>query len=66
MSDCADPARLTPDERLCQTAMILATGVLRLRQRAALPVEKGRKNLPESSPEGLEVPAKTRLSVRGG
>lgn len=41
MPDCADTARLSPDERLRKAAAILATGVLRLRQRAALPPEKG-------------------------
>ena len=66
MSNCADGTRLTPDERLREAAAILAAGVLRLHQRAALPGENGRKNLVKSSPEGLEVPAKTRLSVRVG
>jgi hypothetical protein len=66
MPDCAGPARLTPDERLREVTTILGVGVLRLRQRAALPGEKGRKNPPESSPDGLEVPAKTVLSVHGG
>ena len=58
MSNCADPARLSPDERLREAAAILAAGVLRLRQRAALPAENGRKNLAESSPDGLEFPRK--------
>ena len=66
MSHCADAARLSPDERLREAAGILAAGVLRLRQRAALPTGNGREDLAESSPDGLEVPAKTRLSVRGG
>lgn len=66
MSNCGDSAHLSPDERLREAAAILATGVLRLRQRAALPGENGRTNLAESSPDGLEVPAKTRLSVRVG
>jgi hypothetical protein len=66
MSNCADPARLSPDERLREAAAILAAGVLRLRLRAALPAENGRKNVEKSSPDGLEVPAKTRLSVRVG
>ena len=66
MSNCADAAHLSPDERLREAAAILATGVLRLRQRAALPTEKGRKNPVESSSDGLEVPAETRLSVRVG
>ena len=60
------PELISTDDRLSELGRILAAGVLRLRQRAALPTENGRKNLPESSPEGLEVPAKTRLSVRVG
>jgi hypothetical protein len=66
MSNCADPARLSADNRLRETAAILAADVLRQRQRAASPSETGRDNLVESSPDGLEVPAKTRLSVRAG
>ncbi len=45
---------------------ILAAGALRLRQCAALPAEKGRRKPVKSSPDGLEVPAKARLSVRVG
>lgn len=66
MSNCDDTARLSPDERLREAATILAAGVLRLSQLAALPTEKGQKYLAESSSGGLEVLAKTRLSVRVG
>lgn len=66
MSNCADPTRLSPDERLREVADILAAGVLRLRQRSALSPENAQINLAESSPAGLEVPARTRLSVRVG
>lgn len=66
MSNCADPARLSPDERFREVAGILAAGVLRLRQRSALSPENAQKNLAESPPDGLEVPAETRLSVRVG
>jgi len=44
MPDCADPARLSPDERLREAAAILAAGVPRLGQRAALPAKKGLGN----------------------
>jgi len=47
-------------------AAILAAGVLRLRQRAALPPEYGPINLEKSPPQGLEVPAETVLSVHTG
>ena len=66
MSNCADPTRLSPDERLRKVATILAAGALRLRQASALSAKNGKKNLPKASPEGLEVPAETRLSVRVG
>lgn len=66
MSNCDDAARLSPDTRLREIAAIMAAGILRQRQRAALPGENSRKNLVESSADGLEVPAKTRLSVRVG
>ncbi len=32
MPNCADTTHLSPEERLCQVAAILATGVLRHRQ----------------------------------
>ena len=51
MSDCADAARLSPDERLREMASILAIGVLRLRQRAALPAGKDEGKLEEQMPE---------------
>lgn len=66
MSDCADATRLSPDERLREAAAILAAGVLRLRQRVALPVENRGKNPEKQPPDGLEVSAETRLSVRVG
>src|SRR5262245_8875887 len=37
MPPCDDPALLTPEERLRELAAVLAAGVLRLRERAALP-----------------------------
>jgi len=66
MCNCADPVRLSPDERLREAAACLAAGVLRLCQRAARPTEKGSKRLAGSSSSGLEFSAKTGLSVRVG
>ncbi len=66
MTNCADTARMSPDERLREAAAILATGVLRLRQRAALPPEKSLEIPAELPAAGLEVPAETVLSVIHG
>jgi len=66
MPNCADAAPLTPDERFRELASILAIGVVRLRQRAALPTDDARKNLADSLAAGLEVPDETVLSVHTG
>jgi hypothetical protein len=61
---------MTDDERLREVARILAAGVLRLHARAALPPAPaqlpGTQILLESSPNCLEVPSETRLSVHTG
>ena len=57
---------LTAEERLAEITSILAAGILRLHKRFALPTENGQIIAPESSPEGLEVPDETRLSVCAG
>jgi hypothetical protein len=62
MPNCADPARPSPDDRLREVAAILATAILRLRGRAALPDVHSE----ESPPTGLEVSPETRLSVLRG
>lgn len=59
-SVAADPAELTPDERLRQIATILARGVLRLRRRRAA------GTAPESGSPSLDVSAETVLSVTSG
>lgn len=60
----------TPDERFDELASILAAGVLRLHQRAALPTRDADVALPEevegTADPWLEVPAGTRLSVHVG
>ena len=66
MPDCADSAHLSSDERLRDVAAILAAGVLRIRQHAAFPTVRSPENLAKPPPEGLELPANTRLSVRVG
>ncbi len=63
MSNCADTARLPPDERFREIAAILAAAVVRLHERAALPAATNLTNLP---PQGLEVPGETVLGVHGG
>lgn len=70
MRSDADPAYMTPDERLREVASIFAAGLLRLRARVALPTEPGQdsdaKNLPKSSQDCLEVSPETVLSVHTG
>ena len=65
-----DPAAMTADERLREVAVILASGILSLRSRAALPATPGQhsgpKNPPESGQECLEASAETVLSVHTG
>jgi hypothetical protein len=66
MPTCADAALLRPDERLREVAAILAAGVLRLRQRAALPTDDAQKKPSEFAADGLEVLNETVLSVHTG
>ena len=66
MSDCADSVRLSPDARRGEIAAILANGILRLHERAALPTAEQPDNRGESDPDGLAIPGETRLSVRVG
>ena len=67
MRSFADPASMTPDERLSEVASIFAAGILRLHARAALscdnpPPEKSQN----SAPPGLELSDETVLSVNRG
>ena len=66
MPKIADTARLSPEERLGEIAAILATGLLRLHQRAALPIEESGEQLGNLQPNGLAITPKTGLSVRVG
>lgn len=66
----ADPAFLTAAERFRELAGILATGLLRLRDRAALAAVPGEhpapENLSKTGNSCLELSEKTVLSVHGG
>lgn len=53
----------TPDQRFKQIAAILAKGVVRHQRSVRRGESRAGQNPPESSTAGLEVPAKTRLSV---
>jgi len=68
--DPTDPAILTPEQRLAEVAAILATGVLRLRRRCALPATPppvgNLQNPQESGEPGLELRGQTRLHVQRG
>jgi hypothetical protein len=64
-----DPLVLTPDDRLREVAAVLACGLLRLHARPSAPDPAGHpasKNLPDSSPNCLELPGETVLSVHTG
>ena len=62
----ADPAFLTPDDRLREVAAVLARGLVRLHDRPGpgdAVEQPAAKNPPDSSPNCLELPAGTVLSV---
>jgi hypothetical protein len=66
----ADPAFLTTAERFRELAGILAAGILRLRDRAALAADPGQQSAPENPEKTgnscLELLGKTVLSVHSG
>lgn len=70
VNDPADPAILTPEQRLAEVSAILAAGVLRLRRRCALPTTSppvgNLQNPQESGETGLELSSETRLHVQRG
>jgi hypothetical protein len=61
---------LAPDQRRREIATILAAGILRLHNRAALLTFASERTSPEkpenSAPNCLEVPDEARLSVHTG
>lgn len=64
MMESNKTADLTPDERFREIAYILAIGIVRSHGQSTVAPDDRPKILPDSSPDGLEVPAETRLSVR--
>jgi hypothetical protein len=54
---------LTPEQRFQQIAAILAKGVIRGKRHLRATASAPEQVSSESSPRGLEVPGKTRLSV---
>jgi len=65
-----DPAEMTPDQRRCEIAAILARGVLRLRQCAQSSAISEESRTPEKSSESgqdcLDEGAKTSPHVPAG
>ncbi|HEY7423340.1 MAG TPA: hypothetical protein VH682_03780 [Gemmataceae bacterium] len=55
---------LTPEQRFQRIAALLAVGLRRLRPRSTPPSDL--KNLPELSPNGLELGGEMRLSGHAG
>ena len=69
MRSLDNQTHLSADQQLCQLASILASGVLRLYKRGALPAgpsQPGPEIPPESGQKGLELSDETRLSVQRG
>jgi hypothetical protein len=66
MSNCAETARTTNEQRLVDVAALLAAEILRLRHRQLLPVPKQVKKSGESSADRLELSGETVLSVVHG
>ena len=67
MRSFADPASMTPDERLSEVASIFAAGILRLHARAALSCDNPTPEKSQNSaPPGLELSGETVLSVNRG
>lgn len=67
MQSQRDPATLSPAERFREVAAILAVGMRRLRDRAALRIDHPvPENPTESLETRLEVSSETVLSVQGG
>jgi hypothetical protein len=54
---------LTAEQRFKQVAAILARGVRRFHHRLRRSQSRPEKDVPKSSPAGLEVPGDPRLSV---
>jgi hypothetical protein len=66
MTNCAEAAHTPEEQRLVDVASILATGILRLRDRQSLPVAKQAKKPSDSAAGRLELSDETVLSVVHG
>ncbi len=66
MTNCAEAARTPDEQRLVEVALILAAGILRLRDRQSLPDPENSEIPKESGPDPLEVSRNTVLSVVHG
>jgi hypothetical protein len=66
MTNCAQPARAPDEQQLVDVAAILATGILRLRERDSLPESKQAGNPAESSADRLELSGENVLTVVHG
>jgi hypothetical protein len=65
MRPSADPAELSPDQRLSELAGILAVGIIRLTAQSNSPGSAAIKTtIPlEAGPQGLELSSTSRLTV---
>jgi hypothetical protein len=66
MRSILEPSQMTPEERRDVVAKILAAGLLRLRDRAALEANPTPENSGEASSESLEVTRETSVTVSAG
>lgn len=66
MRSALDSSQMTPEECRNAVAEILAAGLLRLRDRAALEANPTSENSPDASPEPLEVTRETSVTVTAG
>jgi len=66
MTNCDQPARTPDEQQLVDVASILATGILRLRERDSLPESKQARNPAESSAACLELSGENVLTVVHG
>lgn len=66
MTNCDQPARTPDEQQLVDVASILATGILRLRERDSLPESKQAGNPAESSADRLELSGENVLTVVHG
>jgi hypothetical protein len=61
-----DPSDLAPSDRLHELAALLAAGVRRLRDRAALPANTGSEKREKTNPNELATPADKSVTVTAG